>query len=186
MSPQHGQRPSSLIGPVASARNQCPRASHIGLMHCTVKPGKYCIFPPLMWPVRRHRTLAARRRGPLPAKKCNGCRALCARVTGVSRGNTTTSWGGIAKLQTLDFHRVCPRPLRSDLPILCARSSSAHGLTVVVAFAATHYSGNLFASQLPQDRRKRCTSPGWIQQLARECGSWRQKWQTVRADPASP
>lgn len=42
-SPQQGQRPSSLMGPVASARSQWPRASHSGLMHCTVKPGKYCM-----------------------------------------------------------------------------------------------------------------------------------------------
>ena len=42
-SPQQGQRPSSLNARVASARNQWPRASHSGLMHCTVKPGKYCM-----------------------------------------------------------------------------------------------------------------------------------------------
>jgi hypothetical protein len=34
---------------VASARSQWPRASQSGLMHCTVKPGMYCIeCPP--WP----------------------------------------------------------------------------------------------------------------------------------------
>ncbi len=42
-SPQQGQRPSSLNARVASARSQWPRASHSGLMHCTVKPGKYCM-----------------------------------------------------------------------------------------------------------------------------------------------
>jgi hypothetical protein len=42
-SPQQGQRPSSAMGPVASARSQWPRASHNGLMHCTVKPGRYCM-----------------------------------------------------------------------------------------------------------------------------------------------
>src|SRR6516164_3107824 len=40
-SPQQGQRPSLPMGLVASARNQWPRASQSGLMHCTVKPGKY-------------------------------------------------------------------------------------------------------------------------------------------------
>src|ERR1700732_2655944 len=42
-SPQHGQRPSSQNARVASARSQWPRASHCGLMHCTVKPGRNCI-----------------------------------------------------------------------------------------------------------------------------------------------
>src|SRR5229473_4639858 len=45
-SPQQGQWPSPPRGAVASARSQWPRASHCGLMHCTVKPGKYCIFSP--------------------------------------------------------------------------------------------------------------------------------------------
>ncbi len=45
-SPQQGQRPSSAMGPVASARSQWPRASHNGLMHCTVKPGRYCMRTP--------------------------------------------------------------------------------------------------------------------------------------------
>ena len=45
-SPQHGQRPSLATGPVTSTRSQWPRASHSGLMHCTVKPGKYCIVSP--------------------------------------------------------------------------------------------------------------------------------------------
>jgi hypothetical protein len=42
-SPQQGQRPSSQNARVASARSQWPRASHCGLMHCTVKPGRNCI-----------------------------------------------------------------------------------------------------------------------------------------------
>jgi hypothetical protein len=41
--PQQGQRPSSQNARVASARSQWPRASHCGLMHCTVKPGRNCI-----------------------------------------------------------------------------------------------------------------------------------------------
>jgi hypothetical protein len=45
-SPQQGHRPSSAMGPVASARSQWPRASHNGLMHCTVKPGRYCMRTP--------------------------------------------------------------------------------------------------------------------------------------------
>jgi len=45
-SPQQGQRPSLATGPVTSARSQWPRASHCGLMHCTVKPGRYCIVLP--------------------------------------------------------------------------------------------------------------------------------------------
>ncbi len=43
-SPQQGQRPSSQNARVASARSQWPRASHCGLMHCTVKPGRNCIL----------------------------------------------------------------------------------------------------------------------------------------------
>ena len=53
-SPQHGQRPSPPTGAVASARSQWPRASHCGLIHCTVKPGKYCIaFPSAAGPLNR-------------------------------------------------------------------------------------------------------------------------------------
>ena len=44
--PQQGQRPSFATGPVTSTRSQWPRASHKGLIHCTVKPGKYCIVSP--------------------------------------------------------------------------------------------------------------------------------------------
>ena len=56
-SPQQGQRPSSEMGPVASARSQCPRASHNGLMHCTVKPGKYCMRTPSVASQLRGRTV---------------------------------------------------------------------------------------------------------------------------------
>lgn len=45
-SPQQGQWPSFAVEAVISARIQWPRASQSGLMHCTVKPGKYCIFLP--------------------------------------------------------------------------------------------------------------------------------------------
>ena len=45
-SPQQGQWPSLPRGVVKSARSQWPRASHCGLMHCTVKPGMYCIYSP--------------------------------------------------------------------------------------------------------------------------------------------
>jgi hypothetical protein len=34
--------------PDAPARSQWPRAAHSGLMHCTVQPGKYCTFSPLI------------------------------------------------------------------------------------------------------------------------------------------
>jgi hypothetical protein len=34
------------VGTVISARIHWPRASQRGLMHCTVKPGKYCICAP--------------------------------------------------------------------------------------------------------------------------------------------
>lgn len=46
-SPQQGQRPSSPMGAVTSARSQWPRASQSGLMHWTVKPGKYCMSAPI-------------------------------------------------------------------------------------------------------------------------------------------
>ena len=45
-SPQQRQWPSPPKGAVASARSQRPRASHCGLIHCTVKPGKNCILSP--------------------------------------------------------------------------------------------------------------------------------------------
>lgn len=35
-----------------STRNQWPRASHSGLMHCTVQPGRYCTPPPVALPFR--------------------------------------------------------------------------------------------------------------------------------------
>src|SRR6267142_543797 len=44
--PQQGQWPSLGVGAVISARIHWPRASQSGLMHCTVKPGKYCIESP--------------------------------------------------------------------------------------------------------------------------------------------
>jgi hypothetical protein len=181
MSPQHGQRPSSLIGPVASARNQCPRASQIGLMHCTVKPGKYCMFPPPSGRSANTTPSSAMPQSP-SSQKCNGCRALCARVAWVSRENTTISWGGVANHETLDF----PSTLFviSVLRSICV-GGFVRRLAVVVAFAATHHTGTPFAFRVPQDRRMRCTSLGWIHP-PRECGSWRQTWQTARADLASP
>ena len=45
-SPQQGQWPSLPRGVVKSARIHWPRASQSGLMHCTVKPGKYCMDSP--------------------------------------------------------------------------------------------------------------------------------------------
>ena len=45
-SPQQGQWPSLGVRTVISARIHWPRASQSGLMHCTVKPGKYCIYSP--------------------------------------------------------------------------------------------------------------------------------------------
>src|SRR5579872_52049 len=55
-SPQQGQRPSSAMGPVASGRSQWPRRSHDGLMHCTVKPGRYCMQTPSVASQRLWRT----------------------------------------------------------------------------------------------------------------------------------
>jgi hypothetical protein len=51
-SPQQGQRPSTQNARVASARSHWPRASHCAFMHCTVKPGRYCISFPLQRPHR--------------------------------------------------------------------------------------------------------------------------------------
>jgi hypothetical protein len=58
-SPQQGQRPSLPLVLATSARIHWPRASHCGLMHCTVKPGKYCIFL-LLWLHRSGRFLCDR------------------------------------------------------------------------------------------------------------------------------
>ena len=59
-SPQQGQRPSPPRGAVASARSQRPRASHCGLIHCTVKPGKNCIFSPSVAKAQADSCAAAR------------------------------------------------------------------------------------------------------------------------------
>jgi hypothetical protein len=70
-SPQLGHRPSPAAGRATSARSHWPRASHIGLMHCTVKPGRYCIASPQRphGPAHSLRAKAARdRRSPLAAK----------------------------------------------------------------------------------------------------------------------
>ena len=56
-SPQQGQRPSSAMGPVVSGRSQWPRRSHDGLMHCTVKPGRYCMCAPSVAGQLRVRTM---------------------------------------------------------------------------------------------------------------------------------
>jgi hypothetical protein len=71
-SPQPGQRPSPLMGSMASARSQWPRASHRGLIHCTVKPGKYCIASPLRSRTARasHKTAGASRNRALAAQLC--------------------------------------------------------------------------------------------------------------------
>jgi hypothetical protein len=69
-SPQQGQWPSPPKGAVASARSQRPRASHCGLIHCTVKPGKNCIFSP---------SVAAKLR-PIPVRPHNRFEAAIEKV----------------------------------------------------------------------------------------------------------
>ena len=127
MSPQQGQRPSSLMGPVASARSQCPRASQSGLMHWTVKPGKYCMRF-LQWTAARvdsrRPTLATQRErerlqasrspranGQLPptGEKQKLWRGLLRRMPVVSRGNTTRCGGAFANVEN-SVGTVLPLP----------------------------------------------------------------------------
>jgi hypothetical protein len=46
---------------ISVTRIQWPRASHTGLMHCTVQPGKYCMVSP----IRQKWQLAPERRRSL-------------------------------------------------------------------------------------------------------------------------
>ena len=93
-SPQQGQRPSSQNARVASARSQWPRASHCGLMHCTVKPGKYCMS--FFLSGRSAYCGEACRRDPSSPELDNGWRELWRKPFVVSRGNTTIYWGMLA------------------------------------------------------------------------------------------
>src|SRR6266550_258680 len=82
-SPQQRQWPSPPKGAVASARSQRPRASHCGLIHCTVKPGKNCIFLP-QWPQSSGRLI------PLPRsyRKKTACQRLRLQHSFGTRGNS--------------------------------------------------------------------------------------------------
>lgn len=75
-SPQQGQRPSLATGPVTSARNQWPRSSHVGLMHCTVRPGKYCIVSP-QWPHKPGQLRSSRPRTGTPPNHRSPWRPCC-------------------------------------------------------------------------------------------------------------
>jgi hypothetical protein len=101
-SPQQGHRPSSLMGPVASARSQWPRASHDGLMHCTVNPGKYCIRVP---PAAGLLDLAPSgvRSAPCQPKKSKGWRGLWRKAPVVSSKNTTRCRGQVAEAPTANI-----------------------------------------------------------------------------------
>ena len=94
-SPQHGQRPSSQNARVASARSQWPRASHCGLMHCTVKPGRNCISFPSQRPARFCGAgRVAQTRIPQVTDEC--WRRFCRSVAVLSSGNTTIYSGPVA------------------------------------------------------------------------------------------
>ena len=94
-SPQQGQRPSSAIGPVASARSQWPRASHNGLMHCTVKPGKYCMrTPSVASQLRGHMRTQVRQKLPWAARTELLERILPFRACGVKRKDYKRLWWG--------------------------------------------------------------------------------------------
>lgn len=133
-SPQHGHLPSSLMGPVGSARSQWPRASHCGLMHCTVKPGKYCMTffpqdsPSLLGALPRNRRAANQKQTLARIVPCSLC--------GVKRKGPRYG-GSIAKpLDRLDQKRT-----RHDWPSL-VRLPSKHNIisprssTGVARFAA--------------------------------------------------
>lgn len=92
-SPQHGQRPSSAMGPVTSARSQWPRASHNGLMHCTVNPGRYCMRSPSEAGAIGVRGQDAQQKLPWPANKIMaGIVAL--KTCGVKRKGYKALWYG--------------------------------------------------------------------------------------------
>gem|GEM_PF-4785523 len=103
--PQQGQRPSSLKARVASARSQWPRASHCGLMHCTVKPGRNCMsFPSAAGALSRRRPGGA---DPIPLatdgfanrRPTNGrlyWRGFWRTARPLSRPNTTIYCGHVA------------------------------------------------------------------------------------------
>src|SRR5258708_6726001 len=93
-SPQQGQMPSSLKARVASARSQWPRASHCGLMHCTVKPGKNCIAFPSAACAPCDASLMARPEYPWVTD--GSCGALWREGPVVSREKSTRCRGGVA------------------------------------------------------------------------------------------
>lgn len=55
-----------------SMRSQCPRAWQSGLMHCTVQPGKYCIFAPCFPARTRYKQDRSAQRGNL-RRVCGEC-----------------------------------------------------------------------------------------------------------------
>ena len=97
-SPQHGQRPSSQNARVASARSQWPRASHCGLMHCTVKPGRNCMSFPPRRPARFCGVgrVARTRNSPMTDERWRG---FCRRHARLSSGKTTIYRGLVADSQ---------------------------------------------------------------------------------------
>jgi len=97
-SPQHGQRPSSQNARVASARSQWPRASHCGLMHCTVKPGRNCMSFPPRRPARfcGAGRVARTRNSPMTDERWRG---FCRRHARLSSGKTTIYRGLVADSQ---------------------------------------------------------------------------------------
>lgn len=110
-SPQQGQRPSSTMRPVASARSQCPRASHNGLMHCTVKPGRYCIDAPSV-ASQLLRRMAKRVRQQLPwagqTEMLERILPFCA--CGVKRKDYKGLWHGCGQVVAADWYeqpRIC-------------------------------------------------------------------------------
>ena len=96
-SPQHGHRPSTQNARVASARSHWPRASHPGLMHCTVKPGRNCIrFPSAADSPSWHQSINGRVRDPNPPERMVCWRGFWPNPSRLSRKNTTTYSGPVA------------------------------------------------------------------------------------------
>lgn len=77
--PQLGQNSRPAFGPERCARNQCPRAEHSGLMHCTVHPGKYCIVLPPSG--RGARTLLRRASEAVDTADCDAGSLWCQEQT---------------------------------------------------------------------------------------------------------
>ena len=130
-SPQQGHRPSMPSGVVASARSQWPRASQNGLMHCTVRPGRYCIMSPSMaallaFPAMQFSAAAHSRIGRVPWRPI--CSPRSPRIS--FQSSVWRARNGDAREQTFDgahSARKSPVVSRENLQDIVVRLPSGCG-----------------------------------------------------------